>query len=129
MRRLVQRCCHVAFAAVLLVAAGEARADYPIASHRFLADPASLVFGNRLYLYASNDDDNVNDNAYEMKSLVCISTSDLKNWTDHGEVFRVPRDASWAAMSWAPTLVERAGRIYMYYGNNANGIGVASSTT
>jgi arabinoxylan arabinofuranohydrolase len=115
--------------ATLLLFGGRAHADYPIASHRFLADPASLVQGGRLYLYASNDDDNVNDNAYEMKSLVCISTSDLKNWTDHGEVLRVPRDASWAGYSWAPALAERNGRIYVYYGNNANGIGVASSTS
>ena len=106
-----------------------ARADYPIASHRFLADPASLVYDGRLYLYASNDDDNDSDDGYEMHSIVCVSSSDLKNWTDHGEVLRVPRDASWASYSWAPALVLRNGTIFMYFGNNANGIGVASSTT
>jgi arabinoxylan arabinofuranohydrolase len=112
-----------------LLASGQARADYPIASHRFLADPASLVHDGRLYLYASNDDDNDSDDGYEMHSIVCVSSSDLKNWTDHGEVLRVPRDASWASFSWAPALVQRNGTIFMYYGNNANGVGVASSTT
>ncbi len=129
MQELARRGCRAAFVAAVLLAGGEARADYPIASHRFLADPASLVSGNRLYLYASNDDDNTTDDNYLMKSIVCVSTTDLKNWTDHGEVLRVPRDASWAQYSWAPALVERNGRIYMYYGNNANGIGVASSTS
>lgn len=112
-----------------LFASPRARADFPIASHRFLADPASLVHDGRLYLYASNDDDNDSDDAYEMHSLVCVSTSDLKNWTDHGEVLRVPRDAAWANFSWAPALVERDGTIFMYFGNNANGIGVVSSTS
>jgi arabinoxylan arabinofuranohydrolase len=112
-----------------LFASSRARADYPIASHRFLADPAHLIHGGRLYLYASNDDDNDSDDSYEMHSFVCVSTSDLKNWTDHGEVLRVPRDASWANFSWAPALVERNGTIFMYFGNNANGIGVVSSTT
>lgn len=113
----------------LLLATPRARADYPIASHRYLADPASLVHDGRLYLYASNDDDNDSDDGYEMRSIVCISTDDLKNWTDHGEVLRVPAGATWASMSWAPAMVERNGTIFMYFGNNANGIGVVSSTS
>jgi arabinoxylan arabinofuranohydrolase len=115
-------------AAFVLVAA-PAHADYPIASHRYLADPASLVHDGRLYLYASNDDDNVGDDGYKMASIVCVSSSDLKNWTDHGEVLRVPGSASWANMSWAPAVIERNGTIFLYFGNNANGIGVASSAT
>jgi arabinoxylan arabinofuranohydrolase len=113
----------------LLLATPRARADYPIASHRYLADPASLVHDGRLYLYASNDDDNDSDDGYEMRSIVCISTDDLKNWTDHGEALRVPTGAPWASMSWAPAMIERNGTIFMYFGNNANGIGVVSSTS
>ena len=118
-----------ALGALTLLAVSTARADYPIASHRYLADPGALVSGGRVYLYNSNDDDNPEAGGYEMKSIVCLSSSDLKNWTDHGEVFRVPTDASWAGYSWAPYVVERTGRFFMYFGNNANGIGVASSTT
>jgi arabinoxylan arabinofuranohydrolase len=51
----------------------------------------------------------------------------MKNWTDHGVVFSVPADAAWAHDSWAPQPIERDGTIYMYFGNNANGVGVASS--
>ena len=36
-------------------------ADDHIASHRYLADPATLVYNGRVYLYASNDDDNSDD--------------------------------------------------------------------
>ncbi|WP_441286938.1 glycoside hydrolase family 43 protein [Sorangium sp. KYC3313] len=124
-------CCGFALTTVGLVASPSALADYPIASHRYLADPASLVHDGRVYLYGSNDDDNVkadgSDDGYKMASFVAISSSDMKNWTDHGEVIRVPRDASWAANTWAPSLVERNGNIYMYFANNGSGIGVAKS--
>ena len=102
-------------------------ADYPIASHRYLADPGALVYNGRVYLYCSNDDDNPTDEkgGYRMKSIVCISSSDLKNWTDHGVVFEVPEDASWAERSWAPSPAERDGKFFLYFGNGGNGIGVA----
>ena len=102
-------------------------ADYPIASHRYLADPGALVYNGRVYLYCSNDDDNPTDEkgGYSMKTIVCISSSDLKNWTDHGIVFEVPRDASWASRSWAPSPAVRDGKFFLYFGNGGNGIGVA----
>ncbi len=103
-----------------------ARADYPIASHRYLADPGSLVFNGRVYLYNSNDDDN--NGGYQMHSIVCTSTSDMKNWTDHGIVFQVPANASWAQNSWAPQPIVRDGTIYLYFGNSGSGVGVATST-
>jgi len=102
-------------------------ADYPIVSHRYLADPGALVYNGRVYLYCSNDEDNPNDEkgGYNMHSIVCISSSDLKNWTDHGIVFEVPRDATWAGKSWAPSPATRDGKIFLYFGNGGNGIGVA----
>jgi arabinoxylan arabinofuranohydrolase len=111
----------------LLAHAPQVLADFPIASHRYLADPGALVSNERVYLYNSNDDDNPVAGGYQMKSIVCVSSSDLVNWTDHGEVFRVPNDAGWANDSWAPAAIERNGLIYLYFGNNAGGIGVASS--
>lgn len=102
-------------------------ADYPIVSHRHLADPASLVYNGRVYLYCSNDDENPGDDksGYQMKSIVCVSSSDLKNWTDHGIVFEVPKNCSWASRSWAPSVIERDGKFFLYFGNSGNGIGVA----
>jgi arabinoxylan arabinofuranohydrolase len=110
-----------------LALSSNALADYPIVSHRYLADPGSLVLGGRVYLYNSNDDDNPVDGGYEMKSIVCVSSSDLKNWTDHGVVFSVPAGASWAGDSWAPQPIERNGTIFLYFGNSGSSIGVASS--
>ena len=49
----------VALATFLLLSAfSHARADYPIVSQRYAADPTGLEFNGRLYLYCSNDDDN-----------------------------------------------------------------------
>jgi arabinoxylan arabinofuranohydrolase len=103
-------------------------ADYPIVSHRYLADPGAMAHNGRVYVYCSNDDDNTGS-AYAMKSIVCVSSADMKNWTDHGEVFRVPNNAGWASYSWAPAAIARNGKIYLYFGNNASGVGVASSTS
>src|ERR1035437_9218024 len=80
------------------------RADFPLVSHKYSADPTGLEFNGRLYLFCSNDTDN-DTNGYTMHSITCISSDDLKNWTDHGEVLQVPRDVSWATCSWAPAAI------------------------
>lgn len=100
-------------------------ADYPIVKYRFLADPGAFVYNGRVYAYCSNDDENVNDNGYQMSSIVCVSSSDLKNWTDHGIVFDVPRDATWSGLSWAPSPAYKNGKFYLYFGNGGSAIGVA----
>lgn len=102
-------------------------ADYPIVSYRYLADPGALVYEGRVYLYCSNDDQNPVEGSYKMRSIVCVSSSDLKNWTDHGIVFQVPENAPWAEKSWAPSPVERDGKFYLYFGNGGSGIGVSKS--
>src|SRR5437870_4127987 len=80
------------FCAAVAVASVIARADYPLISHKFSADPTGLEFNGRLYLFCSNDTDNNTNGGYTMHSITCISSDDLKNWTDHGEVLQVPRD-------------------------------------
>jgi arabinoxylan arabinofuranohydrolase len=71
-------------------------ADYPVASHRYLADPGSLVTKDHVYLYCSNDDNSPVEGSYVIRSVVCLSSSDMKNWTDHGIVFDAERDTTWA---------------------------------
>ncbi|TDO24606.1 glycoside hydrolase family 43 protein [Pedobacter duraquae] len=106
-------------------------ADQVIVGYRHLADPGTLVYNGRVYLYASNDDDNTmeKNSGYKMKSIVCVSSSDMKNWTDHGVVFEAPRDVDWAGRTWAPAAVARDGKIFLYFGNGGNGIGVATSSS
>lgn len=117
------------FLALFFNFSNKAWADEVIVGYRHLADPATLVHNGRVYIYASNDDDNTMDkkSGYIMKSIVCISTSDMKNWTDHGVVFEVPRDAAWANKTWAPAVISRNGKIFLYFGNGDQGIGVVTS--
>jgi arabinoxylan arabinofuranohydrolase len=107
-------------------AAVSARADYPIVSQHYAADPAAVEFNGRFYVYCSNDDDN-GTNGYIMSSITCFSTDDLKNWTDHGVVFRAT-NTSWATLTWAPSAVSNQSKVFLYFANGAGSIGVATSS-
>jgi arabinoxylan arabinofuranohydrolase len=118
--------------ACLLAAAASApdlRADYPVASHRYLADPTSLVTKDRVYIYCSNDDESPVGGSYNIPNVICVSSSDLKNWTDHGSVFRAAEQTTWAKKTWAPGAIERDGKFFLYFGNGGANIGVASAPT
>ena len=106
-----------------------AKADYPIFWQRYTADPSGIEYNGRLYLFCSHDTYNAERGyGYFMNDITCISTDDMKNWTDHGEVFHA-KDSKWGAkMTWAPCVVHRNGKFYLYYGDaNSGGIGVAVS--
>ena len=118
---------HTITAAAFAACAATSLADYPIASHRYLADPGALVRKDRVYLYCSNDDDSPVEGGYKMHTIACVSSSDMKNWTDHGVVLRAPEDVKWAGNTWAPSPAEKDGRFYLYFGNGGNGIGVATA--
>ena len=100
-------------------------ADYPIASHRYLADPTPLVTAERVYFYCSNDDESPVEGSYNIPNVICVSSSDMKNWTDHGSVFRAADSTTWAQKTWAPAAIERDGKFFLYFGNGGANIGVA----
>ena len=107
-----------------LLSATAALADYTVASHRYLADPTSLVHDGRVYVYCSNDDESPLEGGYNIPNVICLSTADMKNWTDHGSVFRPETDTKWAKKSWAPGAIERDGKFFLYFGNSGANIGV-----
>lgn len=112
--------------AVVLSSASVSFADYPIFSQRYTADPTGIEYNGRLYLYCSHDNDGQSE--YVISDITCISTDDMKNWTDHGEVFVPSKDCKWGATkSWAPQIVYRNNKFYLYYGNGGSAIGVAVS--
>ena len=124
----------------------------PVIAQRFLADPYAIEYNGRVYVYGSNDSDSFyqdEDGRYprneygNIRSLNCISSADLVNWTDHG-VIQVAADknkgvggiAKWAGNSWAPaatykTFTDEAGKEYtkffLYFANSASSIGVLSA--
>lgn len=110
--------------AAFAAATSALRADYTVASHRYLADPTSLVSGGRVYLYCSNDDESPLEGSYNIPNVICVSTADMKNWTDHGSVFRPETETKWAKKSWAPGAIERDGKFFLYFGNGGGNIGV-----
>ena len=104
----------------------EVRADYPIFFQRYTADPTGMVHNDRLYLYCSHDRYEPGTR-YIMNDVTCISTDDMKNWTDHGEIFHA-KDSKWGAkLTWAPHVVYRNEKFYLYYGDGMECIGVAVS--
>lgn len=112
----------------------------PVVANRYGADPYALVFGDRVYLYMTNDaleyDGNgvVKENTYSsINKIAVISSSDMLNWTDHGEITVAGPEgaAKWATQSWAPAAVHKVingkDKFFLYFANNASGIGVLSS--
>lgn len=106
------------------------RADNPIIQTNFTADPAPMVYQDRLYLYTSHDEDVTKDNFFTMNEWRVYSTVDMVNWTDHGSPASL-KTFSWSTdNAWAPQAIPRDGKIYLYVPiNNNTGakIGVAVS--
>lgn len=125
------------FAACLLLSGYcAAKAQNPIVSHIYTADPAPLVHKNTIYVYAGRDTTPVGGNSYKMPSWHVFSSKDMATWKDHGPVLS-PNDFSWASYAAnAAHCIERNGRFYWYvsvmHKNNADSkggvaIGVAVS--
>lgn len=113
----------------------------PIVTHRFGADPYAMVYGDRVYVYSTNDilardaAGRIVDNTYgHIHTINRISSADLVNWTDHGWIDVGPRGsgiAPWAGNSWAPAAtyktIDGKDRFFLYFANSGNGIGVLTS--
>lgn len=112
----------------------------PILPYNLCADPTAVEYNGRLYVYGTNDQQELNttndkaNNTYgKITQLVCMSSADLVNWTFHGPI-DVKAASSWIWTSWAPSIVSREEsdgktHFYMYYTNSASGIGVLTSTS
>lgn len=111
----------------------------PISPNVFCADPTSVEYNGRLYVYGTNDHQqyeevgNDGKNSYEkIKSLVVFSTDDMVNWVYHGRI-EVGEIAPWIYTSWAPSITSRVEEdglthFYLYFSNSGSGVGVITST-
>lgn len=97
----------------------------PIIRHLHTADPAALVKGDTLWLFAGHDL-NGNQSGYVMKDWLLFSTTDMKHWTQHPVPLTID-EFKWAAskQAYAGHAVERNGKYYWYVSTNWCGIGVA----
>jgi len=106
------------------------RADNPVVQTKFTADPAPVVVGDTVYLVTSHDEDD--GRGFHMLDWQCYSTRDMVNWTDHGAIASLAT-FKWAVQNndaWAPQVVPRDGKFYLYvpisaHGNPKNVIAVA----
>ena len=109
----------------------------PLYTQRFGADPGVMEYNGRLYVYMTDDQieydagGKVKENSYgQIRTINCISSDDLVNWTDHGKIqVAGPRGiAKWAVNSWAPCAAHKTidgqEKFFLYFCNGGNGIGV-----
>lgn len=114
----------------------------PLVTTDFGADPYAIVYNGRVYVYMTSDDyeydakGNLKDNSFDyIKTLRIISSDDMVNWTDHGEIKVAGKDgaAKWANHSWAPAIaykkVDGKDKFFLYFANDASGIGVLEADT
>ncbi len=107
-------------------------AQNPIVQTNYTADPAPMVYNNRLYVYTTHDEDE--STWFNMNNWRAYSTNDMVNWTDHGIILTY-KDFEWAkGDAWAAQCVEKNGKFYLYLPlvskkNNKGAIGVAVGET
>lgn len=115
----------------------------PIVMHKFGADPAVLVYNDTVYVYSTNDMQQMefskgeDDNKFnKINSLNLFSSKDLVNWTDLGEIPVAGKaggkgDAKWASNSWAPAIackkIDGKDKFFLYFADSGNGIGVVTA--
>lgn len=98
-------------------------------SWEYIPDGEPRVFGDRIYVYGSHDrKDSIDFCDYKLK-VWSAPLSDPDKWVCHGDIFRTkdgadsPSDVDWTdQLLFAPDVVERAGKYYLYaYIVNAKG--------
>jgi hypothetical protein len=130
----------VATTAILGALPSIVTARNPVVQSSFTADPAPLVHDGTVYLYTSHDEDDAPPGMgkFRMLDWKCYSSTDMANWTDHGTVASLAT-FPWARQdndAWAPQIVERNGRFYLYapisvkgWPKNVIAVAVADSPT
>jgi arabinoxylan arabinofuranohydrolase len=114
----------------------------PLISHKYGADPYAITYNGRVYIYMTNDiyaydnDGKITQNNYGMINKIgVISSNDMVNWTDHGEIPVAGPEgiAKWAKNSWAPAVAHKTidgkEKFFLYFANNGSGIGVLTADT
>lgn len=105
-------------------------AQNPIIQTNYTADPAPMVYKDRMYLYTSHDEDEAS--WFVMDNWKLYTTDDMVNWTDHGTVANYKTFEWGIGDAWAIQVVERNDKFYLYAPvkdrkSNRSAIGVAVS--
>jgi len=94
----------------------------PVIRHMYTADASPKVMPDgKVWMVTSVDHEDGGGYA-TMHCYHTFSTTDMVNWTDHGEVFNIndalqgkpePKGEDWAL--WAPDMIYHEGKYYLYY--------------
>ncbi len=97
-------------------------AKNPIVRHIRTADPSAHVWHDgKVWMYTSHDMDTAT--TYDsMDGYHAFSSTDMVNWTDHGEILHSCH-ISWGAeaLMWAPTAIYKNDKYYLIYPHSADG--------
>lgn len=86
----------------------------PIIKDKYTADPAALVYKDKVYLYVGHDQAPDDVNSYRMNEWLLYSSSDMVQWQEHPVPLK-PTDFTWAkGDAWAAEVIERNGKFYWY---------------
>ena len=109
----------------------------PIIEQHYGADPFALVYEDTVYFYMTADayeydeKGEIKENTYGLiRSLYVVSTKDMVNFTDHGEITIAGEGGAtkWASNSWAPAaawkMIDGKPKFFLYFADNGGGIGV-----
>jgi arabinoxylan arabinofuranohydrolase len=116
----------------------------PIITHNFGADPWVLVYQDRAYMYITGDALQYNDQGTVVqatygliRNLHVLSSADLVNWQDHGDIKIGGVDglAPWAnngsGNAWAPCAASKSingqTKFFVYWADSSRGIGVLTA--
>jgi beta-xylosidase len=108
----------------------------PFVKYKYLGDPAALVDGNTLYLYAGHDQCPERQERYVLNEWCILSTTDMKTWNEHSYKLKAV-DFPWArGEAWASQTIKHNGKYYWYVTaehksihGKALGVAVADSPT
>ncbi len=113
----------------------------PLFDYKFGADPYAITYNGRVYVYMTNDSQQLesikDEHGYPTKgngfdkinTLNVFSSADMVNWTDHGEISVAGKGA--ASLSWAPAVghktIDGKEKFFLYFANGGSGIYVLES--
>lgn len=117
----------------------------PVISHKFGADAYGFVDDGRVYLYMTNDTQGYAPSSVtgvspqinygEINQITLISSEDLVNWTDHGEidVAGARGVAPFTNNSWAPGVAKKVvngqEKYFLYYANGGGSSNVITGSS
>jgi hypothetical protein len=99
----------------------------PLVTNVRTADANPFVYNDTFYIVCGQDE--VNPSTFDMRAWRLLSSTNMRDWTDHGQILR-PDQVSWMPdnCAWAVGFAIRNGYFYLYTANDWQ-VGVMRATS